>query len=177
MLNSTIMKVAITLILIGYVSYTTFKSITLFITYKKSLPNFLETHKDAELYTDSPLWWIVTSLLSILSLVMAVVTQMYPTDQAYYFTLAYVAIAIIFVGLAFETYVRKRVYLTDDGIYYVGKVYRYRMMVNFEAKKSFIKNIRILMNDKEKIEVSKKMGLKIKEAHDLWKKNKKEKRR
>ena len=66
------------------------------------------------------------------------------------------------MAIALETYVRKRVYLIDEGIYYIGKIYRFRMMANFEVRSGIVQNIRILMNDKEKLEVSKKMGVYIK---------------
>ena len=81
---------------------------------------------------------------------MIFVTGQLETEQVFYFRLAYLAIAVIFVGLALETYVRKRVYLIDEGIYYIGKIYRFRMMANFEVRSGIVQNIRILMNDKEK---------------------------
>ena len=68
-------------------------------------------------------------------------------------------------------------YLIDEGIYYIGKIYRFRMMANFEVRSGIVQNIRILMNDKEKLEVSKKMGVYINDAYDEWKKQKKGKRK
>lgn len=51
------------------------------------------------------------------------------------------------------------------------------MMANFEVRSGIVQNIRILMNDKEKLEVSKKMGVYINDAYDEWKKQKKGKRK
>ena len=65
--------------------------------------------------------------------------------------------------------------LIDEGIYYIGKIYRFRMMANFEVRSGIVQNIRILMNDKEKLEVSKKMGVYINDAYDEWKNKRKEK--
>lgn len=177
MLDNIVIQLVITVVLVGYVSYTTYKSVRLFMEYKKNLPNFLSTHKDAKLVTDNPIWWYGTGLMAILAFVMVFVTSIWQTEQVYYFRLAYLCISIIFVGLALETFVRKRVYLFEDGIYYVGQVYRYRMMANFEVRKGIVQNIRILMNNKEKLEVSKKMGVVINDAFDVWKKSKKEKKR
>lgn len=177
MFDNIVFQGALALLILGYVGYTTYKSIDLFMQYKKNLSNFLETHKDAELFTDNPLWWIFTSILAIFAFVMIFITGKFETEQIFYFRLAYLAIAIIFVGLALETYVRKRVYIMDEGIYYVGKVYRFRMMANFEVRKGIVQNIRILMNDKEKLEVSKKMGVRINDAYDEWKKHKKGKKK
>ena len=67
--------------------------------------------------------------------------------------------------------------LALEGIYYIGKIYRFRMMANFEVRSGIVQNIRILMNDKEKLEVSKKMGVYINDAYDEWKKQKKGKRK
>lgn len=177
MFDNIVVQIAIAVLLLGYVGYTTYKSLKLYMEYKKNLPNFLSTHKDAKLFTDNPAWWIGTSILAILAFAMIFITGQLETEQVFYFRLAYLAISIIFIGLALETYVRKRVYLIDEGIYYIGKVYRFRMMANFVARNGIVQNIRILMNDKEKLEVSKKMGVCISDAYDEWKKQKKGKRK
>ncbi len=171
--DNIVVQLAVAVLILGYVGYTTFKSIKLYIEYKKNLPNFLSMHKEAKLFTDSPIWWIGTSILAVLAFAMVFITGQLETEQVFYFRLAYLAIAVIFVGLALETYVRKRVYLIDEGIYYIGKIYRFRMMANFEVRKGIVQNIRILMNDKEKLEVSKKMGVYINDSYDEWKKQKK----
>lgn len=177
MFDNIVVQIAVAVLILGYVGYTTFKSIKLYTEYKKNLPNFLNTHKDAKLFTDNPIWWIGTSVLAVFAFVMIFVTGQLETEQVFYFRLAYLAIVVIFVGLALETYVRKRVYLIDEGIYYIGKIYRFRMMANFEVRSGIVQNIRILMNDKEKLEVSKKMGVYINDAYDEWKKQKKGKRK
>lgn len=177
MFDNIVVQVAVSVILVGYVGFTTYKSLKTFITYRKQLPDFLKLHKDASLYTDSPLWWILTSAAAGLALFMVYFTGVLETSQIYFYRLAYLCIAIIFLGLAMETYVRKRVYLIDEGIFYVDRIYRYRMMAHFEVRKGIVQNIRILMNDKETIEVSKKMGTKIRDAKDAWKKQKKDKKR
>lgn len=175
--DNIVVQLAVAVLILGYVGYTTFKSIKLYIEYKKNLPNFLSMHKEAKLFTDSPIWWIGTSILAVLAFAMVFITGQLETEQVFYFRLAYLAIAVIFVGLALETYVRKRVYLIDEGIYYIGKIYRFRMMANFEVRKGIVQNIRILMNDKEKLEVSKKMGVYINDSYDEWKKQKKGKKK
>ena len=175
--DNIVVQIVVAVLILGYVGYTTFKSIKLYTEYKKNLPNFLNTHKDAKLFTDNPIWWIGTSVLAVFAFVMIFVTGQLETEQVFYFRLAYLAIAVIFVGLALETYVRKRVYLIDEGIYYIGKIYRFRMMANFEVRSGIVQNIRILMNDKEKLEVSKKMGVYINDAYDEWKKQRKGKRK
>lgn len=177
MSNNIIFSVIVAVIVIGYVCYTTFKSVKTFIDYKKNLPEFLKLHKDAQLFTDTPLWWIITGGLAIFSLVMVFFIDHIETKQIFWYRTAYLAIAIVFLGLALETYVRRRVYIVEEGVYYVDKLYRYRMMAHFELRKGIVKNIRILMNDKESIELSKKMGTKIQEGHKEWKLRKKAKKK
>ena len=179
-MDNIVVKIVIALILVGYTSFTTSKSIRLFMTYESKKKNFLEVHKDDELYTDSKLWYIGAALLTVIAFVMAVLSYFMPElsngKDPFYFVLAYFCIGIVFAGLAFETFVRKRVYLFEDGIFYVDKIYRYRAMMNFEARKGIVRNIRILIAGGEKFEVSKKMGLLIESrarAHKEEKKNKK----
>ena len=68
MFDNIVVQIAVAVLILGYVGYTTFKSIKLYTEYKKNLPNFLNTHKDAKLFTDNPIWWIGTSVLAVLPL-------------------------------------------------------------------------------------------------------------
>lgn len=179
-MENTLVKALVAVAIIAYTGYTTFKSIRLFLTFNSKKKSFLEAHKDAQLYRDSQFWYIGAALLTIASFVCAFLSYTVPAmsngKDPFYFVLAYFCIGIVFAGLAFETYVRKRVYFFDEGIFYVDKIYRYRIMMNFEARKSLVQNVRILMAGGEKIEVSKKMGLMIEDkvrARKADKKNKK----
>ena len=165
-------------IFIGYTSYTTYNSVKLFITFKKKLGEFQIAHKNAELYYDGRWMPIVTGILSVFSLAMAFFSYRYnTTDQTFYVVMAYVCIAIIFAGLAFETYVRKRAYLIEEGMFYVDQIYRYRIMLKFEQKGTVIKKVRITMGNGDKIEVSRKFGLFLEEKTHEHKKYKKDRKK
>lgn len=59
MFDNIVVQIAVAVLILGYVGYTTFKSIKLYTEYKKNLPNFLNTHKDAKLFTDNPICGLV----------------------------------------------------------------------------------------------------------------------
>ena len=81
MFDNIVVQIAVAVLILGYVGYTTFKSIKLYTEYKKNLPNFLNTHKDAKLFTDNPIWWIGISALAGFSFVMIFVTWQFETLQ------------------------------------------------------------------------------------------------
>lgn len=172
-------KLVVGLIFVGYTGYTTYKSIRLFVTFQKKFANFKEVHKKYTLYVDNGFLWIASGVLAGFSFVMAFYCYANTTvDQRFYVVLAYFCIGIIFVGLAFETYVRKRCFFIEEGIFYVEKIYRFRMMIRFEQRKrSLFKNIRIMMADGEKFEVSHKLGLKLEECSKTRRAKKKSKQK
>ena len=178
MMESLWVKLIVGLIFVGYTGYTTFKSIRLYVTFKKKFENFKEVHKDYTLYVDNQILWIASGILSGFSLSMAFYCLKNPVEQQFYVVMAYLCIGIVFVGLAFETYVRKRCFFIEEGIFYVEKIYRFRMMIRFEQRKrSLFKNIRIMMADGEKFEVSHKLGLKLEECSKTRRAKKKSKQK
>ena len=97
MFDNIVVQIAVAVLILGYVGYTTFKSIKLYTEYKKKIYQiFLNTHKDAKLFTDNPIWWIGTSVLAVFAFVMIFVTGQLETEQVFYFRLAYLAIAVNF---------------------------------------------------------------------------------
>lgn len=177
MMDSMITKIVVAAIFIGYTGYTTFKSINVFLTFRKKFANFKEVHKEYELYLDSKYMSIICSVLAIVGFGMAAYSATHQTDQQFYFVMTYFCIGIIFVGLAFETYVRKRCFFVEEGIFYVDKIQRFRVMVKFEQRKrSLFRNVRVLMADGEKFEVSHKLGLLLEEKTKNRRKAKKNKK-
>lgn len=178
MMDNLLVMIAVSIIFIGYTSYTTYKSISLYVTFKKKLAEFMVAHKDATLYKDGQLFYWLSGVLAAFAFSMVYVSYKYPSDpsQVYYVCMAYFCIGIIFVGLGFETYVRKRAYLIDEGMFYVDRIYRYRMMIKFEQSGMFVKRIRVLMANGDKIEISKKFGLFLDEKVSQRKKYKKDKK-
>ncbi len=179
MMNEMWVKLVVGLIFVGYTSYTTYKSIRLFITFQKKFSNFKEVHKDYTTYIDNKILCIASGVLAGFSFVMAYYCFIHPeNEQQFYVVMAYLCIGIIFVGLAFETYVRKRCFFIEEGIFYVDKIYRFRVMVRFEQKKrSLFRNVRVLMADGEKFEVSHKLGVKLEECAKTRRSKKKNKQK
>lgn len=178
-MNNTILLTVITMILAGYVGYTTYQSIRLYIDSNNKLKDFLKQEKNAEKISDSPLWTILCIVLSVGSLIMSIVSGNISgaePGQIIYYRIAYVAICLLFAGLAFETVVRKRVYVTKDGFFHVDKKYRFRSIKEFVEKKGIFKNYQIVFNDSNLIEVSKNIGQQLEQRKDKWRKEKKEKK-
>lgn len=181
-MNNIVIKVAIGLLFVGYTGYFTVKSFLLNKKYYQELEQFKNTHKHAEEYDESKKWVIITSLMAVVSFIICFFAPQAggaPEDQIYYFQVAYGALGIMFLGLALETNVRKRIWFADDGFFFVEKYYRYRMIVHYNDKKSmgFFRNTEVLMGNTDKLDVSGKMGDQIKEREAQWKKNKKQKKR
>lgn len=179
MMDNIIAKIIVALIFVGYTGYTTYKSIKLFVDYKKAYGEFKIAHKNAEFYSDGILFTVLSAILSGFSLFMTFFSYTHPANngQEFYYCMAYFCIAIIFIGLAFETYVRKRAYFIEDGMFYVDKIYRYKMMMKFEEKGILIKNIRVLMAGGETLGMSKKMAILVSDKKDARKKLKKERKK
>lgn len=178
-MNNTILLTVITIILAGYVGYTTYQSIRLYIDSNRKLKEFLKQEKNAEKIADSPLWTVLCVVLSAGALVMSIVSgNMSGADsgQILYYRIAYVAISLLFVGLALETVVRKKVYVTKDGFFHVDKKYRFRSIKEFVEKKGLFRNYQIVFNDSSLIEVSKNIGQQLEERKEKWRKEKKEKK-
>lgn len=179
-MNNSILLVAVTVILAAYVGYTTYQSIQLYIHSNRELERFLNQEKNAEKIMDSPIWTILCIALSAGALIMAIISGNMSGGQpgeVIYYRIAYTAISLLFVGLAFETTVRRKCYVTKDGFFHVDKKYRYRSIKDIQQKKGIFKNYQISFNDSSMIEVSKKLGKELQERKDKWRKEKKEKKR
>ncbi len=179
MMDNMWVKIVVSLIFIGYTSYTAYKSVKLYVDFQKKSKEFLVGHKDATLYKDTQLIFWLSGIFAAVSFCMAYVGYKYPSDQnqVFYICMAYFCIGIVFIGLSFETYVRKRAYLFEEGMFYVNKIYRYRMMMKFEESGAITRRIGILMANGDRIELSKKFGTFVKEKVDQRKKYKKDKNR
>lgn len=161
--NNLPAQIILGVLFVGYTGYTTIQSILLFLRHQKAKQGI----EEMELMHDSYLWPILSSCLSIVSFV-----TLFFVKEGYYFQLAYGCLSIVFLGLAFETLVRKRIWFGEDGFFYVDKVVRYRSVLSYELRTGMIRNIRILLASQEKLEVSKKMGQAIQAHQKEWKKEK-----
>ncbi|MBP3869840.1 MAG: hypothetical protein J6E46_02560 [Faecalicoccus sp.] len=179
-MNNTILLIAICTILAVYVGYTTYESIKLYIDSNRKLDDFLKQEKHAEKISGSPLWTVLCIVLAAGALVMSVLSGNINgagSGEITYYRIAYVAISLLMVGLAFETIVRNRCYVIKDGFFYVDKKYRFRSIKSIEQKKGIFKKYQIVFNDSSVIEMSNKIGQELQNRKDQWRKDKKEKKK
>lgn len=163
-MNNLPAQIILGLLFVGYTGYTTVQSILLFLRHQKAKQEI----ENMELMHDSYLWPIFSGCLAVVSFV-----TMFFVKEGYYFQLAYGCLSIIFLGLAFETLVRKRIWFGSEAFFYVDKTVRYRSILSYEMRNGLVRNIRILLASQEKLEVSKKMGRAIQKHQNEWKKEKK----
>ena len=98
--------------------------------------------------------------------------------QTYYYYLAYGCIGLVFLGLAIDSYTHRRIYFTEEGFFFEDTYYRYRMLANFEFKNGIVaRNCNVLMSNRDKIVVTKKIGEALQERQKAFKKAKKERRK
>lgn len=164
-------------ILFIFVVFTVYTSIKMWWTFRKESKLFLEQHHDAEFVKDSDLPWILEIILGIFAVGLGLFSpweQLNPSLVLFY-NAGYVCVGFLFFGIAFDNYVHKRAIFTKDGFFFVNEMIRYRSIRSVEPKKRwFGQKMLIHMANGEEMEISYKIGERVKEGKDLRKKQKKE---
>lgn len=179
-MNNIMIQILVAVLFVGYTGYYTYKSYQVYQGHKKELEKFQISHKHIEEYDESKKWTVISTIMAIFALLSAAFAHKLgtPDGQLFYYRIAYVALAIMFIGLALETYARKKVFFAEDGFFFVNQYYRYRMLMNVQERKSFgvFRNAEMLMANKDKLSMSGKMADQIKEREAQWKEKKKQKK-
>lgn len=177
-LDQMVVRVVISLGLIAYVCFSAEKSIKNWMNYRKQVKEFYKDNKDVELYKESTFWWVGLGLLSLIGFAMAISASMFvKADELYYIRLAYFCLAIVFAGLAFDTYTRKRLYFSHDGFLFADGYFRFRSIMDIQQQNGLTRTSRILMVNSQKLIVSHKMAVMIDDHRLAWKKAKKVKKK
>ena len=174
--NNIWFKVVVGVILVGYMAFIFYQSLKGGIAYKKEFENFKNSHKHYETVVDGGYWvWIMVAMAVLAFVLMFMAPKLAQNDQTYYYYLAY---GLVFLGLAIDSYTHRRVYLTEEGFFFEDTYYRYRMVANFEFKNGIIAhNCSVLMSNRDKIVVTKKIGELLQTKQKEFKKAKKERRK
>ena len=177
MANNIWFKIVVGVVLVGYMAFILYQSIKGGIAYKKEFENFKNSHKHFETIVDGAWWaWLMLAMAIVAFVLMFMAPKLSsrPTE-VYYYYLAYGCIGLVFLGLAIDSYTHRRIHLTEDGFFYEDKYYRFRMVANFEFKNGIIsRNCEVLMSNRDKLTVTKKIGLILQEKQKAFKKAKKE---
>ena len=175
MFNSNALQWVIAFILIGYVIYNAYRSIKVFGKYKKLSAEFKRNHT-CETYGFHMYMVYLLLVFAALCLLLGYLTGNVfaaPKDQLFYYRLAYVGLAIVFVGQFFESMARRTILFAEDGMFYVDTFYRFRMITSYEEKQGSIsRQSRVLIGGDE-IVLPHAMAVEIQNRESAWKAAKK----
>lgn len=176
MLNDTVIQWIIAVLLVGYSGYNSVKSIQLYYRFKRQWVEFHDRYKKAEI-SDHSKWFVLGSgFFAVLSLILCFLTGnviRVEADQLFYYRMAYIVLCIIFIGQAFETYVRRRIWFTEDGLWYVDTYYRYRMITNYEVNAGMFRTVSVYFGNKGEVKLPNNMAVAIQQHEKAWKAAKK----
>ena len=174
--NNIWFKVIVGVILVGYMAFIFYQSLKGGIAYKKQFENFKNSHKHYETVVDGAYWvWVMVAMAVLAFILMLMAPKLAKDGQIYYYYLAYGCIGLVFLGLSIDSYTHRRIYLTEEGFFFDDTYYRYRMIANYEFKNGIVtRNCTVLMSNRDKIVVTKKIGELLQTKQKEFKKAKKE---
>lgn len=180
-MSSNVTQWIIAVIIVGFIGYSSYKSILMFVSFKKESKKFLENNSDAESFTEGKGWFVLLIIATLVCLVLAIKPELLgevDSYQLFYYHLAYIVLTIVFAGMILESYARKKVWFTDDGLFYIDKYYRYRSILSYDEHRGMLnKSMSILMSNKDSLEVNLKLGQEIQVHAQSWKKTRKEEKK
>ncbi len=170
--NNIFFKIVVGVVLVGYMAFIFYQSLKGGLAYKKRNLKTLKTHINttkqwsmAAIGYGSWLRWFVLAFV-----LMFMAPKLASNGQTYYYYLAYGCIGLVFLGLAIDSYTHRRIYFTEEGFFFQDTYYRYRMLANFEFKNGIVaRNCNVLMSNRDKIVVTKKIGEALQEKQKAFK--------
>lgn len=152
------------------------QNVRLFIANQKVRKEYLETHKDGyTMVNHYTLALILFLSIALIGIVSVFVLDKHTKNDSYT-CVALVMLAIICVGMALDSVVKRRAIVDKDGFVFEKAYYRYRSILSMNPMKSMIKNVDILTVEQQHVIVSKKMGAYLQDCYQKWKKRKKNKK-
>lgn len=180
MINEPYIKITVTIIIIGYMVYLFWKNVQNFMKCQKARTEFIRLHKKDELVfvNHQLILCVILSLCIAVLVIMFMLGDKMTTDiqELYWYRVAYISLILIFVGLIFDGLSKRRMILSHDGFQVDEGTFRFRSIVNFEQRGTFFRVVRVLFNDGKKVIVSRRMGMQLSDAYDVWKARKKTKK-
>ncbi len=176
MFTSTALQWIIAVLLIGYVAYSSYRSIQVYLKYRKEAEIFKSSHQSCEVYSFHMYMVYIMLLLTVLCVCLAFLTGstlQTPKDQLFYYRLAYAGLAIVFFGQFFESKARRTILFSEDGLFYVDKFYRFRMITSYEEKQGSISRQSRVRIGSEELVLPHGMAVEIQDREKTWKANKK----
>lgn len=174
--TSSALQWILAVLLVGYVSYSSFQSVQVFLKFQKLSKEFKEAHKECETYAFHMYMVYLMIVLAVVCVILCVLTGgtlEVDASQLFYYRLAYLALAIVFVGQFFETFARRTILYSEDGMFYVDTFYRFRMITSYEERKGSIARQSKVKIGSEEILLPHAMAENVQEHEKTWKAAKK----
>lgn len=167
------MDYIVSAVVLCYGIYLMIQNVRLFIANQKVRKEYLRNHKDGytmvNQYVPATLFFLLLAAIGIIGVLVAEKT----TKNDQYTCIALVMLSIVCVGMALDSFVKRRAIVDKDGFVFEKAHYRFRSILTMQPTKSFVKNIDILTNEQQHVIVSKKMGAYLQDSYQKWKKRKK----
>ena len=167
----------VTILLILYATYSLYSTLKLAREDKRDTQKFMEAHPEAKLYKKSSKQSVIMLLLACFGFAMALSVKYFDIDakQAVIVQLTYISVGIIFVCLAEEVRLKRKIYVGETNFYCIGNTYKYRNIRNIEKVDGFFKKKNINMSTGESLSLPLALADSIEEAYKNWKITKKKK--
>lgn len=176
-MKNSLMSWIVLLILVGYMVYSVVHTYQVYTKHKNALTAWLKENPNAELFDLSKVWIITSVIMAIIGVVIALNVQMFsnvPKDSIGLYRVAYLMIAVIFVGVIFSSKAAKRIWFSPEGFFYGDRYFRFKDIDKREPVGGVAsRNLNLVFKNKYAIQINKKMDEKITQKAKLWKANRK----
>ncbi len=167
-------------VLIGFAGYTVYYLYNVFV--------FLRGHYDAvKLYKEkygmetarkvNQFWgWGILYVVMISYCIYSIITMDMSIEQAQWFRMAFFFVCMILIGQLGIILVKRSAIIGPEAFVIENAVIPFRSVVSMDPKKKGFQRIVELVTTQGKYTLSREMGIELHNAHEAWKKERKEKK-
>ncbi|MGB4984573.1 MAG: hypothetical protein WBO70_02225 [Erysipelotrichaceae bacterium] len=170
-MNNGWIEIVVGIGLVLYGGYTLYKYLINFKNHLNACKKFKETNKNFQVLNYATLFVVVFILLAIYAIYACVTVK--SGEQEFIFRCAFIFMAIIMVGMSVEMYIKKRCLLGEDSFVYDEEIIRFRSIMSMNPLKKWPHNIDITTGKQAHVVIPNKIGVKVHDAMEEYRKNKK----
>lgn len=177
-MSNAVLQAIVMVILVLYCAYMFYTSIRLWKKDKAGSEEYLRVHPEAKRESYS-LWqsWLMVFMAVLCFVLMFFGDLITPEGQrTIVYQITYLCLGLIFLGLSLDVWLHRRILVSEDGFFYAGDTYRYRMINGMERKRGIFHNMRLMLANGSTVEMAASMGAAVREDWMAWKEKKKEKK-
>lgn len=169
----------VTLILDAIGIYTFYIGSKAYNDYKKSAKVYKENHKDAVSYDFGKTTRILEIILLICCFLFAFIAPQASKNklEMYNSMLLYLGLVFMVGGMYFDTYVNKKIILSQDSFFFSDDTYKYKLITRLIPSTGRFKPVVVVFGNNKELSMSKKVGEKLEEQYKEWKANRKANRK